>query len=98
MGLKIQYFYSLTPRSFYNISEGYRKKEEEALKLKLILNRDLEFAIVSPYLDKKLNIKTITDYKKFEWENEGEAVEEERVFKSKEELAAIWQEKELEKQ
>ena len=90
MGLKIDYFYSLTPRNFYNISEGYRRKEEESLKIKMILNRDLEFAMISPYLDKKANIKSVTDYKKFDWENEDE-VDPERVLKTKEELAAIKQ-------
>jgi hypothetical protein len=28
MGLNLDYFYSLTPREFNNILEGYRKKEE----------------------------------------------------------------------
>lgn len=95
MGLNIGYFYELTPRSYYNISEGYRRKAENALKVKMTLNRDLEFAIISPYLDKKLGIKTIQDYKKFEWENEGD-VAAERVFKSKKEIAAIWQKIETE--
>jgi hypothetical protein len=28
LGLNIDYFYSLTPREFDNILEGYRRKEE----------------------------------------------------------------------
>jgi len=62
----------------------------------LILNRDLEFAIVSPYLDKKSKIKNSTDYKTFYWEVE--TPEKERVFKTPEQLAAIWQKKQTEKE
>lgn len=101
MGLKVSYFYKLTPRNYYNISEGYRKKEEDALKIKMTLNRDLEFAIVSPYLDNKKHPKNYSacDWKPFEWENEDEgAVVLDRVLKTKEELAAISQKMESENQ
>lgn len=56
-----------------------------------MLNRDLEFAIISPYLDKKHNIKSVTDYKKFYWETEENQVQENRKFKTQEEIKAIWQ-------
>jgi hypothetical protein len=90
IGISITDFYDLTPRQFNNIVIGYDRKEEQNLKTKMVLNRDLEFAIVSPYLDKKSGIKTIQDYKKFSWEVETPALADGRKFKTKAEIAAIW--------
>jgi hypothetical protein len=90
IGLLLTDFYNLTPRQFNNIVIGYDRKEEENLKTKMILNRDLEFAIVSPYLDKQSGIKTAQDYKKFSWEVETLELSEGRKFKTKAEIAAIW--------
>lgn len=91
MGIKIPEFYSLTPREFNNYLIGYQRKAEEDLKTKMILNRDLEFAFISPYLDKKHNIKSAKDYKTFAWEVENPELEAGRKLKTKEEIAAIWQ-------
>ena len=66
MGLNIDYLYSLTERQFFNILRGYVKKQEEAAKLQLTINRDLEFAIVAPYL--KNQHLTPETYKPFPWE------------------------------
>lgn len=53
MSLDINYFYSLTPRQFYNIQKGFYKKNEDQLKQHLFLNRRLAFYFVSPYLKDK---------------------------------------------
>ena len=68
MGLTISYFYSLTPREFDNISEGYFRKQEGIIKRQMILNRDLEFAIISPHLSEKHKNLTAERYKPFSWE------------------------------
>lgn len=90
MGLKIPEFYQLTPREFDNYLKGYQSKQERETQLKLVLNRDLEFAIISPYLDsKKPNCpKTPKEYKPFYWEVENNQPEAGRKFKSKAEVAA----------
>ena len=84
-------FYQLTPREANNILNGYRRKELEQFKIQATFFRDLEFAVVSPYLDKKHNIKTVQDYKKFTWETENEQPEPNRKFKTEAEIKAIWQ-------
>lgn len=53
MNLNLNYFYSLTPRQFYNIQKGFGKRSEDQLKDQLILNRRLAFTFVSPYLKDK---------------------------------------------
>lgn len=83
-------FYNLTPRQFNNIVIGYDRVAEQNLKTTMILNRDLEFAIISPYLDKKSGMKTAQDYKKFTWEVETPELAEGRKFKTKAEIKAIW--------
>lgn len=87
LGLKLNYFYSLTEREFNNIVLGYRKKEEENFKIKLVLNRRLEFAIIAPHLDKKHKSLTPEKYMPFAWENEQDL--EDRKFFTAEEKAAI---------
>jgi len=68
MGLNVDYLYSLTQRQFFNILRGYVKKQEEATKLQLILNRDLEFAIAKPHLKNEYRHLTPKTYKPFPWE------------------------------
>lgn len=91
LGFTIAYFYSLTPRQFDNILEGYRRKEEAKIKLKYELNRDLEWAIISPYLDDK-NPKhpaTILEYRQFPWETPLQTIEMKQP-KKPEEHQAFW--------
>jgi len=92
MGLSINRFYKLTPRSFDNILKGYRKKESDLLEVKMTLNRDLEFAILSPYFDSKKLPKNYSakDWKPFIWETKGAVNQGKRVFKSKEDLQKIF--------
>ena len=87
IGLKVGYFYRLTSRQFNNILIGYRRKEEEATKIKMILNRDLEFMIAAPNLSEKDREKGVQGFKPLPWEKEEEEVG--RVFKTPEELKLI---------
>ena len=92
LNLDINYFYKLTPRQFDNILEGYRCKEEASIKLKYELNRDLEWAIMSPYLDEKnpKHPKTIIEYKCFPWEKQKEVLAITKT-KTKAEQQAFWE-------
>jgi len=67
MSLTLSYLYSLTARQFDNILRGYVKKQEDALKVQMTLQRELEFAVISPYLDKKNKHLTPQKYKPFAW-------------------------------
>lgn len=89
VGLRIDEFYKLTPRQFQNYLQGVYKKQEADLKLKMTLNRDLEFAMISPYLDKKHKNLTPQKYKPFPWESEQDSAGL-KSYKTKEELQAIW--------
>jgi len=68
MSLTLNYFYSLTPREFDNILRGYIKKQEDAIKVQMTLARELELAVISPYLDEKDRHLTPQQYKPFSWE------------------------------
>jgi hypothetical protein len=89
IGLKIDEFYNLTPRQFNNIVIGYNRKENNHVKLQMQLFRDLEFAVLSPYFDKKQGIKKPQDYKAFVWEKP-QIDNSKRIFKSKKDLASIF--------
>lgn len=96
IGIKIPEFYQLTPRQFSNYLKGFQEQKEAEVKLQFELNRDLEYAFLSPYFDKKQNIKSAKDYKTFVWETVQDT--EVRVFKTAEELNAIWQKVDAEKE
>lgn len=89
IGLKIHELYQLTPREFNNIAIGYWRKQEQQIQLQMVLNRELEFAIISPYLDKKHKNLTPQKYKPFIWE-QPEAPILDKKLKTKEELQEIW--------
>ncbi len=92
LGLDISYFYSLTPRQFDNILEGYRKKEAVKTKLQFELNRDVEWAITRQYLDDKNpdHPKTMLQYKQFPWETVESKSLELKKTKTKAEQQAYW--------
>jgi hypothetical protein len=50
MGLLIDEFYKLTPRQFHNVQSGFYRRKEDELKIQLILNRGLKFAVIKPHL------------------------------------------------
>ena len=66
MGLNLDYFYSLTPREFYNISKGWRARKEGEERLSWEQTRSIMFTVASPNLKKK-NLK-ITEFMPFPWE------------------------------
>lgn len=57
--------YSLTPRSFFNAVNGFRKKEDAQSKERWIITRELMFSILSPYLEKGVEKQDVLP---FEWE------------------------------
>ena len=91
MQLTVNEFYQLTPRQFFNALNGYRRKEENKHKFLAVLLRDIEFAVVQPYLDKKYSNYTAAQYKPFEWEVKTTDKEEKRTFKNKAERLKFWQ-------
>ena len=67
LGLKINYFYSLTYRQFANTLEGYRAREDNLSKERLIIMRKLAYAALLPHLKDKI---AETEYMPFPWETE----------------------------
>jgi hypothetical protein len=54
LGLKLKYFYSLTPRQFTNIERGYRKQEDTLSKERCVLTRKIMWATAFPHLKEKI--------------------------------------------
>ena len=52
MGLTVEYFYSLTPREFGNALEGFRNREQRAMRESWEQTRMLMWAALSPYKGK----------------------------------------------
>lgn len=96
MGLEIEYFYSLTPRQFYNIVKGYENKQNHALellKVELFYKRQFTFQSIMIHADPK-STQNLTPEKMFPfaWEQTKQTNTEleNRKPKTKEELQAIW--------
>jgi hypothetical protein len=51
MGYTVAYFYSLTPREFFNAYEGYRRKDREVWER----FRAQYYATIAPHWDKQKN-------------------------------------------
>ena len=69
MGLQIDYFKSLTQRQFYNIVNGYRKKEDILSRERWMITRKMMYAAMAPYLEKNI---TEIDLLPFPWDKEKE--------------------------
>ena len=54
MGLNLDYFYSLSPREFHNVVNGYQKKQDNESKERLIIMRKLFWASLMPHLKEKM--------------------------------------------
>lgn len=54
LGLKVKYFYNLTPRQYVNIERGYRKQEDILSKERCILTRKIMWATAFPHLKEKI--------------------------------------------
>lgn len=89
LGYKPWEFYQLTPREANNIVNGYRRKELEQFKVQATLFRELEFAFIGPYLDKKHKNLTAQKYKPFAWEKPINNIQNKKP-KTREELKAYW--------
>ncbi len=80
MGLQADYFYSITYRQFANTLEGYRRKEDNLSKERLIIMRKLSYAAILPHLKSKVSEH---EYMPFPWEND---IVEMQNIKSAEEI------------
>ncbi|OXB01750.1 hypothetical protein B0A75_04730 [Flavobacterium oncorhynchi] len=73
--LKVNYFYSLTPREFVNTERGIRKHEEILSQERWIMTRKIMWATAFPHLKRV----TEHDLQPFPWDEiefEGMSVEE----------------------
>jgi hypothetical protein len=57
--------YSLTPRSFFNAVDGFRKREDNNSKERWIQTRKIMFSVMKPYLSEGVEEYEIQP---FEWE------------------------------
>jgi len=65
MRMTFDEFYNLTPRSFSNAVNGYRKKEETLSRERFMIMRKLMFASLKPYSSSGF---VETDIMEFPWE------------------------------
>lgn len=73
MGLNYDYFYSLTPRVFYNVHAGYNQRVEMEYKDNWVRTRKIMFAVLQPHL--KNRSLTELGFFRLPWENEEDVVE-----------------------
>tara|TARA_R100000306_G_C4382307_1_gene146366 strand:- start:10735 stop:11070 length:336 start_codon:yes stop_codon:yes gene_type:complete len=62
IGLKVNYFYSLTPRQFFNIQAGYFKKQERLLENDWLQTKVLSYFVFSSIPKKKAKQKSFPDF------------------------------------
>ena len=89
MGLEVNYFYSLTPREFANLTIGYSKKKDAADRQSWEQTRWLMHSVLLPHKKSGTDLK-LTDVLKFPWEKEMQ--KEAPKPKTRAELEAYWQE------
>lgn len=88
MGLSIEYFYSLTPRQFYNHQKGWADLRDADSKERMIFTRRLMYASLAPW---SKNLKE-QDLWPFDFENNNVALDEETLTKQLEETRKYWEE------
>jgi hypothetical protein len=94
MGLQVAYFYSLTPREFYNIAVGYRKKQDEAIKTSWEQTRKIAWATLMCY--HKTGTLKPEEVFSFPWDTSiTDLTEAEKIHRDKayEEMLARWAER-----
>ncbi|XRE42213.1 hypothetical protein ACIVBQ_000417 [Tenacibaculum discolor] len=91
VGLEIMYFYSLTPRQFYNVLKGWRKRNEKKENNHWEQTRLLMYSFLKPHA-KNPDRFELTDVFKFPWE-ETQETEKSRKPKTREELKQIFDKK-----
>lgn len=82
IGLNINYFYSLTPREFYNILTGYNRKTEAEFKTNWEQTRQLMFAVLQPHVKKGSKLEFT-----FPWEKQ-DNVKKLKTRKTREQIEA----------
>jgi hypothetical protein len=88
--LKINYFYSLTPRQFDNILTGYRNKEEAKEKASWERSRmQMYYSVVAQQGSDKIKIEDIL---KFPWERKTTSISD-KAPKTKKQLQDFWDRK-----
>ena len=90
MDLKIDYFYSLSPREFYNIVQGYSKRKENTVKLSWEQTRLVAFyaAFQMETKDKKI---TPQKFIPLPWdEKENLSIEAKKPTRTREEMKAMF--------
>lgn len=93
IGLEHDYFYSLTPRVFYNIQVGYNQKEDNYFKNSWLQVRELMFAALRPYL-KNQNAKSSSLFR-FDWEEETSPIETEEITTAEQAEKVLQEQKEF---
>lgn len=66
MGLTYDYFYSLTPRIFHNITVGYYRKKDQQYKDQWEQTRQIVVSVLTPHLKKGVSRNSIM---KFPWDD-----------------------------
>jgi len=69
MGLTLDYFYSLTPRQFYNVLTGYRRKEFKYYKNGWEQTRQIMYTLLLPH-QKKGSTLTPQKVMLLPWDND----------------------------
>lgn len=89
IGLKVDYFYSLTPRQFDNILTGYRNKEEVKEKSNWERARwQMYYSVVAFQGSDKIKLK---DVMMFPWEDDPSLSLETKKPKTQKELKEFWE-------
>ena len=88
LGLNIDYFYSLTPRQFYNHQKGWSDLRDADSKERMIFTRRLMFASLAPW---SKGIKE-QDIWPFDFDNSAESLDEATIAKEIEETRNYWDE------
>lgn len=91
MGLELDYFYSLTPRQFGNIQQGWQERRDAEMKMQMLLTRKTMFAALLPY-SKNLTEQDLWPME-FDQENtlEFSEAEQARITQELEESKARWE-------
>lgn len=88
MDLNIDYFYSLTPRQFYNHQKGWSDRRDAESKERMIFTRRLMYASLAPW-SKNLKEQELWP---FDFENKALVIDADAMEKELEETRKYWEE------
>lgn len=89
MGLSIDYLYSLTPRQFANIQDGWNANVEMQIRTSWEQVRTLYDAVIRPHLKSKN--KSAKEILPFPWDKEDARASEETPEETSEEMEERWE-------